>query len=112
MTAERYLPLTESAYLILASLTEPCHGYGIMQKAASAVPHGIRLGPGTLYTSLGKLMEQGLIQLAAEDGVGGERRKRYRLTPLGLEVVTMECRRLAALAEWGRGKLEKTGVTP
>ena len=108
-TAEQYLPLTESTYLILASLTEPCHGYGIMQETAAA-GNGNKLGPGTLYTALGKLMEYGLIQPGGESAAGGERRKLYRLTPLGLEVVVLECRRLAALAEWGREKLRKTGV--
>ena len=110
-TAEKYLPLTESAYLILTSLTEPCHGYGIIQETASATASGIKLGPGTLYTALGKLMKYGLIRLSGESGTGGERRKLYCLTPLGLEVVVLECRRLAALAEWGRTKLAKTGVS-
>jgi DNA-binding PadR family transcriptional regulator len=108
-TAAQYLPLTESAYLILASLTEPSHGYAIMQEAALVAGNGLKLGPGTLYTSLGKLIEQGLIRPAGESGQGGERRKLYRLTPLGRDVVVLECRRLEALVEWGRGRLEKSG---
>jgi len=110
-TPQQFLPLPDSTYLILAALIEPCHGYGIMQQAASVNASGIKLGPGTLYTALGKLIEQGLIQPQGESADGNERRKLYRLTPLGREVVELECHRLAALVEWGRGKLQSKEVT-
>ncbi|HTP86831.1 MAG TPA: PadR family transcriptional regulator [Bryobacteraceae bacterium] len=106
---EQLLPLNEGAYLIMASLAEPCHGYGIMQEVAALDAGGLKLGPGTLYTALGKLTDQGLIRPMEASGEG-DRRKLYRLTPLGLEVLILENRRLAALAEWGRKRLLKTGV--
>lgn len=104
--ARRFLPLTEATYVILAALTTPRHGYGIMQVAGEASNSAGRLGPGTLYTALAKLTEQGLICRAGEAGQDAERRKLYQLTELGREVVQLESERLSALAEWGRAQLK------
>lgn len=107
--AEKYLPLTEATYLILAALAEPRHGYGIMQVVAE-VNGGMKLGPGTLYGALTKLLDQALIERAGESATGdGERRKMYRLTALGRRVVELESERLALMAELGRRLLSAAG---
>lgn len=97
-----YLPLTESTFAILAALAQPLHGYGIMQAVAREEGGGIRLGPGTLYGALTKLLEQGLIARAGDSDAGDERRKLYVLTPLGRWVVRLEAERLARMARLGR----------
>lgn len=99
-SAHQNLPLTEATYLILVSLTEERHGYGIMQ-AAAASGHA-KLGPGTMYGVLTKLLEQKLIRRAGETEVGSERRKTYALTPLGRTVAELETARLESLARVGR----------
>ena len=72
-------PLTEAVYYILLSLTEPLHGYGIMQKAEQLSSGRVRLAAGTLYGVLNPLLEKGWIAAGAQEG----RQKRYRLTPRG-----------------------------
>jgi DNA-binding PadR family transcriptional regulator len=100
--ALEYLPLTESTFAILVALAEPRHGYGIMQAVAQADGGGIRLGPGTLYGALTKLLEGGLIARAGDSNTGDERRKLYVLTPLGRRVVRLESERLDRMARLGR----------
>lgn len=92
------LPLTEATFIILASLLKPRHGYGIMQDAEQMSGGRIRLGPGTLYGALNNLLKQKLIERVEDEGGDDERRKAYRLTPLGKLVVELECERLAGLA--------------
>lgn len=103
--ARSFLPLTEATYAILVSLAEPRHGYGIMLHVAEASGGDIRIGPGTLYGALTKLLEQGLIRRAGEDGAGDERRKRYVLTDFGRRVVELESSRLERLFRLGRSIL-------
>ena len=100
--AQALLPLTEATYWTLASLAAPRHGYAIMQTVAAASGGRVRLGPGTLYAILAKLLDQKLIRRVGESGAGGERRKEYTLTPLGRQVVELECQRLEGLARAGR----------
>ena len=102
-SANHLLPLTEPTFLILASLAKPRHGYGIMQDAEQMSGGRVRLGPGTLYGALNNLLKQKLIERVEEGESGEERRKAYRLTPLGRRVVELECERLTGLA-----KLAKT----
>ena len=74
-------PLTEAVYYILLSLTEPLHGYGIMQKAEQLSSGRVRLAAGTLYGALNTLLEKGWIAAGPQEG----RQKRYQLTPQGRE---------------------------
>lgn len=104
---QKLLPLSEATYLILLALTEPMHGYGIMQTVADFGNGSVKLGPGTLYGALNNLLSQGLIVRAGESESGQERRKLYALTDLGRATVQMECRRLSAMAEIGRAILER-----
>lgn len=102
-------PLTETTYLILVALAEPRHGYGIMRLVETASQGAIKLGPGTLYGALTKLLEQGWIQRAGEGDLDGERRKLYVLTAKGRESVERESERLQALASMGRTLLQGSG---
>ena len=97
------LALTESSYYILLSLYSPQHGYGIMQQT-EALSHGrVRLAPGTLYGALGSMQDKGWIaQLPVEDG---SRKKEYRLTESGREVLKTEIERLRELVRNGEAIL-------
>jgi DNA-binding PadR family transcriptional regulator len=99
--AGKFLPLTEAVYCILISLVEPMHGYGIMQNVSQISENGIKLGPGTLYGALNKLLESGLILRFGETESDGERRKLYILSDLGKEVLELEAERLAQLSRFG-----------
>jgi len=89
-------------FLILLSLLESRHGYGIMQDAVRLSQGRVKIGPGTLYGALNVLVKQGLIERRDEQESEGERRKIYGLTPLGAAVVRIECDRLENLAASAR----------
>ncbi|WP_238881741.1 PadR family transcriptional regulator [Clostridium sp. YIM B02551] len=95
-TAESFLPLTETTYLILTSLWNPLHGYGIMQNVEKMTNSRIVLAPGTLYGALSKLAKDNLIQ-AMDTSLVADRKKNYILTELGREVVKLEFKRLETL---------------
>src|SRR5207302_1355623 len=94
----RFLPLSPATLHILLSLAgEDRHGYGIMQEVARQSEGRYKLGPGTLYDNLQKLMTLGMVREAASRGAkAGDdpRRRYYRLTPLGRNVLTAEIARL------------------
>ena len=88
-------PLSPAVFAILLSLAEgEKHGYHIMKDAISPQGGGVRLGPGTLYGSLDRMMRDGLVE---ESGVSDdERRRYYRLTSLGQSLLAVELERLDA----------------
>ncbi len=88
-------PLTPAVFAILFSLAEgEKHGYLIMKDARAPEGGGIRLGPGTLYGSLDRMMRDGLVE---ESGTSDdERRRYYRLTQQGHIVLAVELQRLDA----------------
>lgn len=90
-------PLTETTYYILLSLTRPLHGYGIMQQTEQLSGGRVRLAPGTLYGALNAMVEKGWILLLPGEG----RKKEYRLTPRGMEVLKRELARLRELVASG-----------
>lgn len=94
--------LTEAVYYILLALVEPMHGYGIMQQTAALSNGRVRLSAGTLYGALASLLDKGWIEQLPEDG----RKKDYRITPVGREVLKQELLRLAELLENGRNILQ------
>ncbi len=107
MTADvsPFLPLSPAALHILLSLAgEDRHGYGIMQEVARQSEGQYKLGPGTLYDNLQKLMNQGLLEEAATKRGRGDdpRRKYYRLTSLGRAVLAAEVERLDAVVREAR----------
>ena len=89
----RFLPMSETMFYILSSLTAERHGYGIMEQVAERTGGRVVLGAGTVYQSLGKLEKAGLIAVAREV----DRRKEYRMTPEGWEVLRSEARRICEL---------------
>jgi DNA-binding PadR family transcriptional regulator len=100
MNVERFLPLTPVVLEIaLALAAGERHGYEIMQDVERRTDGQISLHPGTLYRALGRLLDQGLIEELDERPAGGqddERRRYYRLTPLGHAVARAEVERLAS----------------
>ncbi|MDL2273385.1 PadR family transcriptional regulator [Oscillospiraceae bacterium OttesenSCG-928-G22] len=92
-----YLPMTETMYYILLSLSEPLHGYGVILHVQNLTGGRIRIGAGTVYNSIGRLIRHGLIEEVAET----DRKKLYVLTDLGLEVLKAEIVRLRELYENG-----------
>ena len=98
------LALTESTYYILLELFSPQHGYGIMQQVEALSNGRVRLAAGTLYGALNVLCDKGwIVQLPVEDG---SRRKEYRLTLKGLDVLKGELARLRELLENGERIVE------
>jgi DNA-binding PadR family transcriptional regulator len=99
------IALTEATYYILLSLYTPQHGYGIMQKAEQMSQGRVRLAAGTLYGALNALCDKGwIIQLPVENG---SRKKEYKLTEKGLQVLKGELERLRQLVANGDSVLKK-----
>lgn len=96
---EHLLPLTPPVFHILLALTDgERHGYGIMQDVASQTNDKLQLGPGTLYGCLKRMLAAGLVEESDErpdPEMDDERRRYYRMTPLGQRAVRAEAERLA-----------------
>lgn len=95
-----YGPLTEAVYYILLSLYKPLHGYGIMQNVKEMSNGRVSLGAGTLYGAINTLLGKGWI--VPEPGDDDSRKKEYRITDLGKEMVEIEIKRLEELAMNGK----------
>ena len=95
MNDSRNPPLSAATlHILLALADEDLHGYGIIQKAARQSQKQYRLGPGTLYDNLKKLMEQGLV-VDSPTSLNSEADKRlYRLTSEGCAILSAELDRL------------------
>jgi DNA-binding PadR family transcriptional regulator len=93
--------------LVLASLAGgPKHGYAIIQDVAEQT--GVRLGPGTLYGAIGRLQERGLIEALPPE----QRRRPYRLTAVGEQVLGDTASRLRQVADLGLSRLATARATP
>ena len=96
-----FSPLTPAVFHILLALAdEERHGYGIMQDVEMRTGGKVRLGPGTLYGSIKRMMADGLIEESDErpdPTLDDERRRYYRLTPHGRRAVEAEAARLQEL---------------
>jgi DNA-binding PadR family transcriptional regulator len=102
---EAMLPLPAAAFHILLALgAGDCHGYGIIQEVEARTNGALRLSPGTLYRTIQRLLEQGLIEEPRRPSRPRHdpRRRYYRLTPFGMAVARAETRRLAALVRLAR----------
>lgn len=106
--AEELLPLTPAVFHILLALADgEKHGYAIMQEIGARTEGTMRLGPGTLYGSIQRMLKDGLIieaQERADIAHGDERRRYYRLTSFGLRVLQAEARRLEQLVRIAQHK--------
>jgi DNA-binding PadR family transcriptional regulator len=105
---ESMLPLRPSVFHILLALSDgDLHGYGIMQEVAEHTSGQIRLGPGTLYGAIKRLLIDGLIIEADErpdPQLDDERRRYYRLTDFGQRVLKAEVRRISNMVSVAQRK--------
>jgi DNA-binding PadR family transcriptional regulator len=101
-------PLPSAAFQILLALAgEDLHGYGIMRQVAEQTGGRMRLGPGTLYSSIQTLFDGRFIEevdLREDAKLGHERRRYYRLTSAGRKLARSEAERLADLLRAARAK--------
>lgn len=88
-----YVPMTETGFYILLCLRNEMHGYSIVQKVQELTDGEIRLSPGTMYGSLSKMEKDGLIRFVREE----EKRKIYKITDLGQQVLQLEMTRIERL---------------
>ena len=105
--ARQLLPLTPAVYHILLALAdEDRHGLGIMQDLDERTGGKVLPGPGTLYGTIKRLLEAGLIREAScpNGGQDDPRRRYYRLTGLGRRVASLETDRLATLLRIAQDK--------
>ena len=106
VTADDLLPLPPATFHILMSLAdEERHGYAIIQDVEARTEGELRLSAGTLYRSIQRMLEQGLIvesRRRPAKALDDERRRYYRISPLGLATARAEMRRLTQLVRLGR----------
>ena len=104
--ADALLPLPPATFHILMALAEEDrHGYAIIQDVAARTGGELRLSAGTLYRSIQRMLEQGLIVETRErpaPELDDERRRYYRITPFGTAVARAEARRLTQLIKLAR----------
>ena len=105
---ESLLPLTPAVFHVLLALADgERHGYAIMQEVTESTDGQIKMGPGTLYGTVKRLLEAELIEESDERPdakLDDERRRYYRLTGVGAKVVRAEAQRYAAIVAHARGK--------
>ena len=121
MNADRdptdFLPLKPAAFHILLSLADSSrHGYGIMLEVQERTKGSVKLGPGTLYSAIKRLLADELIAEEAQKldrTLDDERRRYYSLTQLGRRVITLDAERLADLVEMAQEKqlLNRSSLT-
>jgi DNA-binding PadR family transcriptional regulator len=103
-----FLPLTPAVFHVLLALADgERHGYAIMQEVAASTSGRIKMGPGTLYGTIKRLLQAQLIEESdyrPDSQLDDERRRYYRLTGLGERVAKAEARRCAELVALARGK--------
>lgn len=114
---ESFLPLPSATLHILVALTTgEKHGYAIMRDVEVLSDGAVRMGPGTLYGSIKRMLADGFIEETAErpdPELDDQRRRYYRLTGLGERVCASELQRLEALVrragspEWARRRVPR-----
>jgi len=106
--ADSFLPLPSATFHILLALADDAlHGYAVIQDIADRTNGELKLSAGTLYRSIQRMLEQGLIVEPRERPApdeDDERRRYYRITPLGTAVAKAEAGRLAQLVKMARAR--------
>jgi DNA-binding PadR family transcriptional regulator len=101
-------PLTPAVFHILLALADgEKHGYAIMKDVESQTSGRLKMGPGTLYGSIKRMLAAGLIEETDErpdPALDDERRRYYRLSPQGKSLVVVESQRLAQIVQVARQK--------
>jgi DNA-binding PadR family transcriptional regulator len=110
-----YLPLTVPTFYILLSLAPgKKHGYAILQDVEDLSKGEVRLSTSTLYSALGRLLDQGLIERVSGDPESGSHpglpRKAYVLSELGRRILEAETDRMQALTSIARLRLSEEGI--
>ena len=112
---DQILPLTPAVFHILLALADSeRHGYAIMQEVTHSTEGRIKMGPGTLYGTIKRLLEAKLVEESDErpdPALDDQRRRYYQLTGLGQRVLKAEAERLATLVKLARGKHLIGGAT-
>jgi DNA-binding PadR family transcriptional regulator len=108
-TPETFLPSSPAAlHILLALAVGELHGYGIILETARQSAGQYKLGPGTLYDNLRKLMGQKIVEESHKQFAGDDPRRRYyRLTGLGRRVLAAEVARLEAVVREARSLLQQ-----
>ena len=105
---EDLIPLTPRVFhILLALVDEEQHGYRIMKEVETRSGGKVRIGPGTLYEAIQRLVKNQLIEESSDRpdaAMDDQRRRYYRLTQLGRGVLAAESERLAALVGFARSK--------
>src|SRR5215208_4625267 len=110
-TTDQLLPLPPATLHILLAVSDgERHGYAIIQDVETRTDGNLRMSAGTLYRSVARMVEQGLITEVAKRRTreDDERRRYYRITPFGTAVARAEMRRLSELVRLAR----RSGLTP
>ncbi|MBQ0000369.1 MAG: PadR family transcriptional regulator [Clostridiales bacterium] len=95
-----YCPMTETGFYILFCLQEPQHGYGIGQQVKQMTAGKVTISPGTMYGTLSKMENDGLIGFVREE----DKRKLYCITAQGREVLELEIKRIERLYKNSQGE--------
>ena len=107
-TSDEKLPLTPAVFEILLALADQDrHGYGIMQEVEQRTEGLMKLGPGTLYGSIKRMLESNIIEDSGDrpdPELDDDRRKYYRLTKQGRQVASAEATRLDRQVQQARNK--------
>ncbi len=97
---EELIPLTPTVFNIMIALADcEMHGYGIMLQVEENTEGQMRMGPGTLYGAIKRMLNAGLIEESEErpdPSLDDQRRRYYKLAALGQKVLQLEARRLAS----------------
>jgi DNA-binding PadR family transcriptional regulator len=114
---EGFLPLpTATLHILVALTTGEKHGYAIMRDVERLSDNAVRMGPGTLYGSIKRMLADGLIEESEErpdPELDDQRRRYYRLTGFGERVCAAELQRLEALIrragspDWARRRVPR-----
>lgn len=98
-------PLTPAVlYILLALSDQPRHGYGIMSEVARLSDEQVSIGPGTLYGTLQRLEEAGLVAECRRAGLAEPRRRYYRIAGNGKQVLAAELNRLRSVLSAAKAK--------
>ena len=95
-----YCPMSETGFYILYCLQEEMHGYNISKSVKELTNNEIIIPPGTMYGTLSKMEKDGLIAFVKEE----EKRKSYKITSLGEEILQIELKRIERLYKNSRGE--------
>jgi len=107
MKRDKNLPLTETVYYILLALSEPTHGYVVMQKVEELSDGQVRLAAGTLYGAIENLVKKGFIISMPSDDI---RRKVYAISQSGTEILIADKKRMEHMIEISKNVFKQGDV--